>query len=194
MANWLNVLNKRMAKYPLRLAVGFSMFKAGTADIFTQSILEKRPEVDLKRTSVFLTFGCIYQGFFQYFLWNIAFERIFPGASLVANLQKVAVTNLIGDPLFFFPTFYTVREALIGPKHDSSFDLVRAALGHYANNYIRDWMTSWTIWFPGHTVTYFLMPIHLRVPWVATASFGYVCILSYLRGDQKSESPQTDSS
>ena len=85
MANWLNVLNKRMAKYPLRLAVGFSMFKAGTADIFTQSILEKRPEVDLKRTSVFLTFGCIYQGFFQYFLWNIAFERIFPGASLVVN-------------------------------------------------------------------------------------------------------------
>ena len=107
MANWLHVLNKRLAKYPLRLAVGYSMFKAGSADIFTQSFLEKRPEVDLKRTSVFLTFGCIYQGFFQYFLWNIAFERIFPGASLVVIYFLYFILVISQQKLsgFFFLAF-----------------------------------------------------------------------------------------
>ena len=59
------------------------------------------------------------------------------------------------------------------------------ALGAYRENCYRDWLTSWALWVPGHAVTYFVMPLHLRIPWVATASAGYVCVLSYTRGSQR---------
>ena len=39
------------------------------------------------------------------------------------------------------------------------------------------------MWFPCHAVTYGLMPLHLRMPWVALVSFSYVGLLSFTRGD-----------
>ena len=42
------------------------------------------------------------------------------------------------------------------------FDVIRAALVGYSENYWEDWMNSWMIWFPGHVVTYGIAPPALR--------------------------------
>ncbi|CAE7595643.1 unnamed protein product [Symbiodinium natans] len=124
-------------------------------------------------------FGGLVQGGFQYFLWNVIFERLWPGRSKLASFSKLAATNFISDPLFLFPAFYVMKEALTarGPG-----EALAAALKKYRTNCIQDWMMSWTMWLPGHYVTYFWLPLHMRVPWVATASFSYICALSYVRG------------
>ena len=36
--------------------------------------------------------------------------------------------------------------------------------------------------FPGHAVTYGVMPLHMRMPWIASLSFGYLSVLSFTRG------------
>lgn len=100
---------------------------------------------------------------------------------MVNTVRKIAATNLIADPVFFFPTFYTFKEAM----EDRAVGLVQVknALGKYSSNMRDDILTSWAIWVPGHTITYGFMPIHLRMPWIAAVSFVYVSVLSFMRGE-----------
>ena len=91
---------------------------------------------------------------------------------------------MIADPIFFLPTFYTLHEVLNRkPGEEVGLHTVRTALGKYWDHCFADWRNTWGVWFPGHAVTYGLMPLHLRMPWVAALSFGYLSILSFTRGD-----------
>mmetsp|Transcript_13056 Transcript_13056/g.42563 ORF Transcript_13056/g.42563 Transcript_13056/m.42563 type:complete len:185 (-) Transcript_13056:609-1163(-) len=162
----------------------FSMFVTGTkafsADALVQLAVEERRSLDARRSLVFASFGALYQGGFQYVAFNYVLERFWRGTALRNVAMKVALTNAILDPCFFFPTFYSLKEALAnGP----SATTVSTALSKYRANYWPDWVNSWTVWLPGHCVTYGLMPLHWRMPWVAAVSFGYVCLLSKTRGD-----------
>ena len=113
------------------------------------------------------------------------FERIWPGRTWGNTIAKIAASNLISDPVFFFPTFYTFREVCntgeLGPQSFTN------GLHRYSQNYFNDWLNSWAIWVPGYTVTYAGMPTHLRMPWIAGVSFGYVCLLSLTRGAYQQE-------
>mmetsp|Transcript_48635 Transcript_48635/g.103972 ORF Transcript_48635/g.103972 Transcript_48635/m.103972 type:complete len:241 (+) Transcript_48635:468-1190(+) len=192
----LRFVSAKIAKRPLATAVTLSCTKAGSADVFTQLGLEGRAEVDRDRLAVFLVFGALYQGAFQCLLWTRVFERIWPGSSFRASLSKLLATNFISDPVFFFPTFYVIREALASKQNQTSEEevslrgIVTTALSKYQKNCFQDWAAGWCVWIPGHYVTYFWMPIHLRVPWAACASFVYICLLSYLRGDIGKEAAQ----
>lgn len=177
--------NAVIMRRPFAFAVGFSTVKAGSADVFTQTVIEGKQELDHPRIGTFVLFGCLYSGTFQYLLWNMVFERLWPGASVAMNLSKIAATNLISDPVFFFPAFYIIREALATEAADlRSSVVVPNALRKYQENIWQDVTMGWSVWVPGHVVTYFLLPIHLRLPWVATASFSYLSLLSYLRGSE----------
>jgi protein Mpv17 len=179
-------LNDMAARHPLKTSLWFTAAKAGLADAFVQTQVEKRGELDPARTATFTLFGFCYQGGFQYWMMNKLWERMFPGASFVPVVQKILATNLISDPVFFFPTFYTLREAMARPREavTAPASTVYAALCKYRKGYMLDWCNTWMVWFPGHAVTYGIMPLHLRMPWVASLSFGYLCILSYTRGDR----------
>ena len=91
--------------------------------------------------------------------------------------------NGVCDPLFFFPTFYSVKSLLTGlPLGCTPTQCVGNGLGDYRRNYLQDWLNSWAMWVPGHCVTANLAP-HMRIPWVAVVSFGYCCVLSATRGE-----------
>ena len=93
---------------------------------------------------------------------------------------KILSMNLLADPLFFLPTFYVFKEGMQQQRFGT--DTVRAALACYRDNCFDDWYNTWTIWFPGHAVTYGLLPPAFRLPWMSLVSFGYVCVLSLTRG------------
>lgn len=187
---FLRVLNGAMARHPLIAATGFCTFKAGSADAFTQTVLEKREKLDLPRLGVFLAFGCVYQGLFQYFLWVKVWERIWPGSLKREVCSKIVATNLC-DPIIMLPMFYVFQEGFTTKNIDVR-ELVVPALTKFYDNCYRDIAVSWSTWFPGHFVTYWIMPIHLRIPWVACASFGYVCILSSMRGSEHMAHPSLE--
>lgn len=113
--------------------------------------------------------------------------------------KKVLMTNLIADPLFFFPTFYTFREVLSLTGKPEPLVLVKCAQRGWANymtNWPADWFNSWAVWLPSHALIYGVCPLHLRMPAVAGVSFGYVGLLSYTRGkldDNTSTSPTAES-
>lgn len=185
-------LNATMRANPLKSSIIVTTAKAGIADLFVQTVIEQQREVDRRRLSTFVLFGCFYQGCFQYWMFNIAVERIFPGRALRPTLQKILAVNLVGDPVFFFPCFYTLKEMLARePSEVLQFDTVRCALSNYYENCVVDWRNTWATWLPGHAVTYGVLPMHLRMPWVAGVSFGYLALLSFTRGARSSnEQPQ----
>ena len=46
-------------------------------------------------------------------MYNKVFESLWPGRGLMPTVCKVLASNGVSDPLFFFPTFYTMREVPI---------------------------------------------------------------------------------
>mmetsp|Transcript_48845 Transcript_48845/g.110851 ORF Transcript_48845/g.110851 Transcript_48845/m.110851 type:complete len:213 (-) Transcript_48845:128-766(-) len=180
MARFFQSLNRAAKERPFLTSCVVTTGKAMGADLLIQSQVEKAEKIDKRRVALFATFGFLYQGVFQYYCMNKIFEKLYPGLSLANVTKKVIITNFVLDPVFFFPTFYTFREFL----NTGSFtaQTVTDALGTYYQNFAVDWTNSWSVWFPGHAVTYGLMPTHLRMPWVAFSSFGYVGLLSWTRG------------
>ena len=85
----------RIAKtYPLRFGMAFSLFKTSGCDLLVQKIVEKREEIDWRRTVAFGSFGLFYLGGVQYFIYVPVFSRLFPGAAAFAAKplsQKIAV-------------------------------------------------------------------------------------------------------
>lgn len=81
-------------------------------------------------------------------LYNKVFERLFPGSRLKNALWKAFLANSIADPVFFFPTFYTMREVI--STGALSVDCMRKGLAKYSENYWDDWLNSWSIWIPAH--------------------------------------------
>ena len=133
-------LNERMRGRPLTTSIIVTTAKAGLADLMVQMVVERRKEVDRRRLATFLIFGGAYQGCFQHWVFNCWFERLFPGAALIPTIQKVLAANLIADPVFFFPTFYTLKEALARPPEEAlRLDTVRVALNKYYTNCFVDW-------------------------------------------------------
>ena len=119
------------AANPIKLGVGVATIKTQAADLLTQTALEGKrwSDIDWKRNGLFTVFGFAYQGCFQYYLYVTLFSRWFAGAARFANQPFAAkLTDTAGQvdvlkqvlfdtmvhPLWFFPMYYTLKEALTG--------------------------------------------------------------------------------
>jgi hypothetical protein len=186
--------NAFAARNPWTTAVATTALKTTLADVMTQQYIEGKAELDFRRMAVFGLFGASYQGAGQYFIWNYLMVRWLPTARGFTWAHRVFFVNAICDPLFFFPTFYSVKWLLTAmPKGRTAPECIGMGLVDYRCNCLQDWMNSWAMWVPGHCVTANLPP-HLRVPWVAALSFGYCCILSATRGEITEGAPSSSPS
>jgi Mpv17 / PMP22 family len=186
--------------HPFASAVIITTVNAVCADLMTQLVLERSAGAvvwNWQRTALFGAFGFFFQGFCQYAIVNWGWEKLFPGTSTRAVASKVCGMNLVSDPLFFFPAFYLFKQILVWQSGASAAtatvvegtgrlaaltSFVSSALSSYHQNAWSDWKNSWMVWFPGHAVTYGVMPKHKRIPWMAFLSFFYMCVLSLTRG------------
>ena len=86
----------RVAKqHPFKFGMGYSLFKTAGCDILVQKVVEKREEIDVKRTTTFAAFGLFYLGGVQYMIYVPLFM-------LVARLplQRRLRSLLAGSPSF----------------------------------------------------------------------------------------------
>ena len=168
-----------LKRHPFASAVAITTCNAIAADLFTQLLVQSKPmkEWDVQRTVLLGAFGMLFQGCAQYTVVNVLWERLCPGTSPKSVIAKILGMNLLSDPLLFFPCFYIFQTYL-----EQRQLAVGAAMERYGQNCWSDWKNSWMVWFPGHGITYGVMPPHRRIPWMAFLSFFYMCILSFTRG------------
>jgi len=168
------------ARRPVATSMAVTAVKAGAADVFVQTYVERSGSIEPRRAATFALFGFSYQGCFQYVVINHLLEHRFPGRSIGNIIRKVCAVNLIADPIFFFPAFYTLREWMhtrsLGPG------TFVTAMRNYSEGIREDLRNTWAVWFPGHMITFGVIPPHLRMPWVAALSFSYMVVLSMTRG------------
>ena len=188
-------------RWPLQFAMGFGAVKTVAADALVQRYMEGKRELDKRRLAVFFSFGLFQVGFVQYQLYVNAFSTAFPGvakfaaAPLAAKLRdaqgmrnlakQVFLDQFVYHPLCYFPVFYCCKEVIQGDA-TTPHDIASRAMANYLPNALDDLTALWKIFLPTAVVQFSLMPMHLRVPWVASVGFFWCGILSWMRGAEES--------
>lgn len=184
----------RIAKnYPIRFGMGYSLFKTSGCDLMVQKVVEKREHIDWRRNAAFGTFGLLYLGGVQYMIYVPLFSRLFPNAASFAaksvgeklrdgpglrNLvSQVFLDQGVHHPLLYFPVFYMIKDFVTSPKPDPV-----QAVKEYGGNMREDLIALWKVWIPSTFLNFAFMPMWARIPWVASTSLIWTCILSAMRG------------
>eukprot|EP00927_Polykrikos_kofoidii_P014595 TRINITY_DN1641_c0_g1_i2.p1 TRINITY_DN1641_c0_g1~~TRINITY_DN1641_c0_g1_i2.p1 ORF type:complete len:261 (-),score=35.10 TRINITY_DN1641_c0_g1_i2:49-831(-) len=171
--------------------------KTSAADLVIQTA-EGKDSIDWKRNAVFTTFGFIYLGALQWFIYVTAFSRLCPNAIKFANmpwaeklkfragqidlLKQTALDNFVHYTFIYFPVFYMFKESIQGESNKSFVDTVGSALNKYKSNFMQDNMAMWALWVPFDLIIY-AVPIWMRLPLNHGVSFVWTCILSWMRGN-----------
>eukprot|EP01084_Bolivina_argentea_P279039 476981_1 len=177
-----NRLNVFLMKYPKQTSVGFTCVKTIAADLVVQTFVDGSSlnEIDYTRTAVFGSFGFLYLGMFQYWLYNIMYFKWFPGATLRSTIKKVTLDQFIKHPVVYWPTFYFLQTLLNERKMDKT--IFKSVVNRYKNNIWSDMKALWKVWIPASSIAFGIMPLHLRLPFMASVSFFWCCILSFMHG------------
>ena len=192
----VSALRHIVTNHPFKFGCVFSCAKTSFSDWLVQSQIEKREHIDWRRNGTFALFGLVYLGGVQYSIYVPLFSRMFPNAAayaaapLASKVKDVAgtrnmITQVILDqfvhhPLMYFPAFYCLKEVVNGGK-------VEDGLNKYGKNYKEDLCALWKLWVPSTIINFTFMPMQLRIPWVASTSLIWTCIISYMRGSSDVE-------
>ena len=161
--------------------------------VMVQKVVEKRKEIDWRRTTAFGTFGLFYLGGVQYALYVPIYQRLFPNAAAFAAkpvmekirdvggirdlIAQVFIDQFVHHPILYFPVFYSIKEIVTSDSPD-----LGKAIGKYRVNMVEDLQALWKVWVPSTFVNFAFMPMWARIPWVASTSLIWTCILSAMRG------------
>jgi len=179
-------INAFFKQRPLLVSLVGNTVKTAGADIFTQTYIEQKKEIDMKRLSIFTTFGFAYLGGWQHFLFNKLFvrcEKMMTVAKLKPLTQSAVLTFMdlgIHTPFMYYPCFYSIKSHLEGQSLEQT-------VATYKKNIKSDLIAMWQIWLPTQMFNFTFVPLHLRMPFIASVSFGWTVILSMMRGGSKHE-------
>ena len=175
--------------------------KTVAADLLVQKTVEQREDIDWRRVGVFGAFGLVAMGFLQYAFYVKTLNRLLPNveaftalsfraklrdkAGLRHLLYQAAIDNFIYTPFFFFPIFYWTQEVFMTPQDErdaSGQGIMESALSKYGKNAVEDNVVGLKIWIPADLILFGFFPLYLRVPMMSLVSFGYIVVLSLMRG------------
>ena len=167
---------------PVTVSLISNTCKTLIADVVAQKIIERKQKLDKRRTAIFTTFGLVYLGGWQHFLFNKLFTR-FEHMMRMANVsqcnQSMLLTFLdlgIHTPFVYFPAFYTIKCV----AEDKKIDDLKIM---YKTNIHNDLIAIWKIWIPAQIVNFMCLPLHLRMPYITCVSFVWTMMLSLMHGN-----------
>lgn len=179
-------MNAFFKRHPLFVSLVGNTIKTASADIVTQKYLENKKELDLQRLAVFTSFGFVYLGGWQHYLFNNLFvrcEKVMTLAKYKPVTQSMVLTFLdlgVHTPLMYYPSFYMIK----GYLENQSTNTV---LQTYNENIKSDMIAMWKVWFPAQMINFTFVPVHFRMPFITSVSFGWTIILSLMRGNKKND-------
>ena len=100
-------MNAFFKRHPLFVSLVGNTLKTASADIVTQKYLENKKELDLQRLAVFTSFGFVYLGGWQHYLFNNLFvkcEKLMTLAKYKPMTQSTILTFLdlgVHTPLMY---------------------------------------------------------------------------------------------
>ena len=92
-------------------------------------------------------------------------------------LAQVGIDQFVHHPLMYFPVFYMIKDFVTSDSPNPA-----KAVSSYTVNMQEDLLALWKIWVPSTLINFAFMPMWGRIPWVASTSLIWTCILSAMRG------------
>jgi len=160
--------------YPLRTSFTLCFATGCLANLFVQSAVEHCQKLDWRRVFAVALFsgaftGCAYHGIF-----NIAFPFIFGSSKALPTVfSQVVVDAAIVFPFAYMPSFELSNALIRTGSISGVFSRWLDNVGSAVNEYMKIW--------PVATICIFtVVPVELRVLFLAGVSFVWLVILSLL--------------
>jgi len=151
------------------------------SDYFTQSVIERKTDLQWYRLKTFACFNSVIMSI-DYAIINKFLPTIIHRTGLLAVAQKVLIYEVILAPLWYFPIFYYVQQAL-HDQNNFSLQSFKIGLQHYRQNYKNDISAMWSVWVPACFMIFGLAPKHLVLPFMVCVDVSWLVGLSLYRGD-----------
>ena len=181
---FLSAYAELSTRHPYSVAFASCTFKGMLADTFSQRVVEGKEEVEWHRTGVFAFYGGWYCGWFQHGLYNVVYARLFGLETTLFNAaRKVAFDSAFHIPLVCFPVYYAYKHTL----YDG--DGARAGLLRYRDEAVDMCRRYYTVWVPANMLVFTVIPVPLRIGFIATTSFGWLTAASFFTHQKVEEHP-----
>lgn len=183
---------------PFMFQLGVATAKTSAADLVVQLVAEGKSmsEVDWKRNGIFIVFGAVYLGGFQYWIMVTKYRHWFPTMDAFAKMsfaeklrypagildagKMVLFDVIVHLPMMYFPSYYTVKEFISGSSWNP-VDWVRDGVTKYIKNAKQDLTAMIQLWGPSDCIQ-FVLPMHIRMPFRHLVSFFWTAYVSFTRG------------
>uniref|UniRef100_A0A2A4K244 Mpv17-like protein n=1 Tax=Heliothis virescens TaxID=7102 RepID=A0A2A4K244_HELVI len=177
LSKFRGAFQRSLKKRPLltNLTVYATFYSAAefTQQTFNKMYLPEKPDYNVVSGARVVTVGsCLYAPSLYY--WYRFLDRKFVGTAAKTVLTKVASDQCIMTPTLL-ALFFIILSILEG-KADI-FEELR-------HKYVKAFLANQSFWIPVQTVNFALIPPHLRVTYVASASFIWINVLCYIKRQQ----------
>lgn len=200
--------------WPILFGATVTSVKTFAADMTVQKTVENCATLDWKRVTVFASFGFVYMGVVQYFVYvrfmtGMLFRNapVFAAKSLRDKMKdprgcaeviaQVALDQFVHMPFMFFPCYYLTKELVMGSPEERAKKgqtTAGATLEKWKANFMDDMKSSWVVWWPCNIINFGFMPMHMRISFMALCSFFFCMILSVMRGGSARNAPSEQAS
>lgn len=165
------------AAFPLQAAVLTCGVKASVADGIAQV---RTPSVDcwddleFRRNFAYILYGGIFIGALCHYEYDVLFPLLFGTEhSLLTSFKEVVFDNFVSAPLGWLPPAYLIKAVVYDYP-------LQEGLQKYYDDVTKNGllMKYWSIWVPAQSVSFTVVPDHLRVVFMASVSFFWFILFS----------------
>lgn len=158
---------------------------------------KNRIDWQARRNLAYVLYGGIFVGLMSHVEYSYVFPFLFGDEKSVAILtEKVFFDNLIAAPIMWLPPAYFIKAWVYGSDDDDSG---KGILAEGLEKYLVDVKENnllwqyWAIWFPAQTVSFSVVPDHLRVAFMASISFFWFILFSTVSSQGDAEDVSSSS-
>ncbi|KAL7542132.1 hypothetical protein ACHAXR_011547 [Thalassiosira sp. AJA248-18] len=166
------------AQFPLQAAVLTCGVKASVADGIaqvrtTQGVWD---DLEFRRNLAYILYGGIFIGAFCHYEYDVIFPILFgTDHSLFTAFKEVLFDNFVSAPLAWLPPAYFIKAIVYDYPLQEGLQMYIDDVTK--NDLLRKY---WTIWLPAQSISFTVIPDHLRIVFMATVSFFWFILFSTL--------------
>jgi len=141
--------------------------------------------IEPQRNIAFILYGGLYQGMAQQFIYGTIFPSIFgTGTEFQTVCLQVLFDLVIISPFLCLPVAYLTKASIYGQTPQQGLE-------NYWNDLRFKGLLNryWSLWLPAEFITFGLIPLHLRILFIAFISFFWLVMLSKISSSNNEMKP-----
>ena len=131
-------------------------------------------DLEFRRNLAYILYGGIFIGAACHYEYDVLFPILFGSQHTVAtSIKEVLFDNFVTAPLAWLPPAYIIKALLYNYP-------VREGMNKYVTDIMEHGLLKkyWTIWVPAQSISFTVVPDHLRVVFMASVSFFWFILFS----------------